>query len=132
MTSDLPSQTEEPSRPEMVDELSANARAWILLDEEERRAKIALKEVLLKKKTLSNSILKGLEVVNEPHISFQRGGMLRPCEHVSYARMSREETYRIIRESVEDDSQAQAIVGKLYDKTSREARKSVALRFNRT
>lgn len=91
---------------EVVDQLKENARLWVTLDDEERKARAVLKEVAQKKKSLNNSIIQGLEVVDEPHISFQRGGVLRPCERLSYTPLNREEIISTIRDEVGDEEKA--------------------------
>ena len=116
---------------EVVDQLKENARLWVTLDDEERRARSILKDIVQRKKSLNGSIIQGLEVVDEPHISFQRGGVLRPCERLSYAPLNREEIITTIRTEVEDAQKADAIIDKLYNKELRESKKIVGLKFNR-
>ena len=116
---------------EVVDQLKENARLWVTLDDEERKARAVLKEVAQKKKSLNNSIIQGLEVVDEPHISFQRGGVLRPCERLSYTPLNREEIITTIREEVGDEETADTIIDKLYNKDLRESKRIVGLKFNR-
>lgn len=116
---------------EVVDQLKENARLWVTLDDEERRARSILKDIVQRKKSLNGSIIQGLEVVDEPHISFQRGGVLRPCERLSYAPLNREEIITTIRTEVEDSQKADAIIDKLYNKELRESKKIVGLKFNR-
>lgn len=116
---------------EVVDQLKENARLWVTLDDEERKAKLVLREIAQKKKSLNGSIIQGLEVVDEPHISFQRGGVLRPCERLSYTPVNREEIIATIRTEVEDEQKANVIIDKLYNKELRESKRIVGLKFNR-
>jgi hypothetical protein len=114
-----------------VDLLKDNARLWVTLDDEERQARIVLREIATKKKALNKSIIKGLEVVDVPHISFLRGGVLRPCERMTYAPLNKEEIIITIRTEVGDEAKADSIIDKLYNKHLRESKKTVALKFNR-
>ena len=113
---------------EVIQQLKRNAIDWVELDKAEQKAKQTLKEVSVRKKELSSAILTGLEAVDTSEIHLQSGGKLKCSTTTTYAPLKKEDVFEKLRTELQDDSRAQQITDKLYDKDSRSKKETVTLK----
>ena len=109
--------------------MKVNSLQWVSLDEKEREHKRQIREINDTKKTLSETILKGLAAVDKTEICFtNQTGKLKSSETTVYAPIKKEHIFNTLRNELRDEDRARDLVEKLYDRAGRQEKKIVTLR----
>ncbi len=117
---------------EIVDQLKINSLQWVTLDEKEREHKRQIREINDTKKSLSETILKGLAAVDKTEICFtNQSGKLKSSETTVYAPIKKEHIFNTLRNELRDEDRARDLVEKLYDRAGRQEKKIVTLKRTR-
>lgn len=116
------------NRDEIVEKLKQNARAWCDVDEKERKKKEELKKLKQEKDELSEWITTAMTAVHEPSMKISTGGFLKCTEMTTYAPVNKERMFGHLLDELKSEEKARNICDKLWDKDSRDVKKTMVLK----
>lgn len=116
------------NRNEVIEKLKQNARQWVDVDEKERKKKEELKKLKQEKDELSEWITTAMTAVQESNMKISTGGFLKCTETTTYAPVNKEKVFSYLVDELKSEERARDICDKLYDKDSRDVKKTMVLK----
>lgn len=116
------------SKDEVIDLLKQNARKWVDVDEKERKKKEELKKLKQEKDELSERITTAMTAVQESSMKISTGGFLKCTETTTYAPVNKEKMFHTLIDELKNEEKARDICDRLWDKDSRDVKKTMVLK----
>ena len=112
----------------IISRLKDHSLEWVDSDDREAEFRSQLKTIADRKKVLGPLIQEDLQKLNKTELTLRRGGKLKFTTTTTTTALKRDELVTAIKSEISDESLANSIVEKVFDKSARSGKTVTTLK----